>query len=78
MHPPRFTLKLAKSLPLDATAPLLCAGITTYSPMRHFGLVSGAAAASSRFLLCNGGWVEARTLLQRFGLLQQTTSGPGP
>ena len=26
------------SLPLVAAAPLLCAGITTYSPMRHFGL----------------------------------------
>jgi D-arabinose 1-dehydrogenase-like Zn-dependent alcohol dehydrogenase len=24
---------------MDAAAPLLCAGITTYSPLRHFGLV---------------------------------------
>jgi cinnamyl-alcohol dehydrogenase len=25
-------------LPLDAAAPLLCAGITVYSPLRYFGL----------------------------------------
>ncbi len=31
-------LRVPKSLPLDAAAPLLCAGITTYSPLRHFGL----------------------------------------
>jgi D-arabinose 1-dehydrogenase-like Zn-dependent alcohol dehydrogenase len=24
---------------MDAAAPLLCAGITTYSPLRHFSLV---------------------------------------
>jgi len=31
-----FALKIHKSLPLDRVAPLLCAGITTYSPlMRH-------------------------------------------
>ncbi|PNW85730.1 hypothetical protein CHLRE_03g207800v5 [Chlamydomonas reinhardtii] len=33
-----FTLRLPDNLPLDATAPLLCAGITVYSPMKHFGL----------------------------------------
>eukprot|EP00198_Chlamydomonas_reinhardtii_P003834 XP_001693170.1 predicted protein [Chlamydomonas reinhardtii] len=33
-----FVLRIPDSLPLDATAPLLCAGITTYSPLRHFGL----------------------------------------
>ncbi|KAK1378918.1 Cinnamyl alcohol dehydrogenase [Heracleum sosnowskyi] len=27
-----------ENLPLDAGAPLLCAGITTYSPLKHFGL----------------------------------------
>ncbi|KAE8704945.1 putative mannitol dehydrogenase [Hibiscus syriacus] len=27
-----------KCLPLDAAAPLLCAGITVYSPMKHYGL----------------------------------------
>jgi uncharacterized zinc-type alcohol dehydrogenase-like protein len=28
-------------MPLDAAAPLLCAGITTYSPLRHFGVKAG-------------------------------------
>eukprot|EP01018_Ginkgo_biloba_P015603 Gb_09487 [translate_table: standard] len=32
----RFVLKVPKNLPFDATAPLLCAGITVYSPLKHF------------------------------------------
>jgi uncharacterized zinc-type alcohol dehydrogenase-like protein len=31
-----FVLHIPKNLPLDAAAPLLCAGITTYSPLRHW------------------------------------------
>jgi len=30
-----FVCKIPKNLPLDGAAPLLCAGITTYSPMRQ-------------------------------------------
>ncbi|CAI9111400.1 OLC1v1011620C1 [Oldenlandia corymbosa var. corymbosa] len=33
-----FVLRWPEKLPIDAGAPLLCAGITTYSPLRHFGL----------------------------------------
>ncbi|XP_062100754.1 probable mannitol dehydrogenase isoform X2 [Humulus lupulus] len=33
-----FAVHIPDTLPLDATAPLLCAGITVYSPLRHFGL----------------------------------------
>nr|BAE48786.1 10-hydroxygeraniol oxidoreductase [Codonopsis lanceolata] len=33
-----FVLRWPKTLPLDAGAPLLCAGITTYSPLKHYGL----------------------------------------
>ena len=32
-----FTLKIKPSLHRPATAPLLCAGITVYSPMRYYG-----------------------------------------
>ncbi len=32
----RFTLRLSPDLDLAGTAPLLCAGITTYSPLRHW------------------------------------------
>ena len=35
---PRFALKVPANLPLVEAAPLLCAGITTYSPMKHYGL----------------------------------------
>lgn len=31
-----FVLKIPDNLPLDKAAPLLCAGITTYSPLRHW------------------------------------------
>ena len=31
-----YVLRIPDSLPLDAAAPLLCAGITTFSPLRHW------------------------------------------
>lgn len=31
-----FVCKIPKNLPLDVAAPLLCAGITTYSPLKRF------------------------------------------
>lgn len=34
----KFVLRIPDSLPLEAAAPLLVAGITVYSPMKHFGL----------------------------------------
>ena len=36
-----FVLKISPKLPLAAAAPLLCAGITTYSPMRHWKVQKG-------------------------------------
>ncbi len=36
-----FVLKLSKKMPLDRAAPLLCAGITTYSPLKRFGAKKG-------------------------------------
>ena len=33
-----FVLKIPENLSLAATAPLLCAGITTYSPLRHWNV----------------------------------------
>ena len=36
-----FTLKISDKLDLAATAPLLCAGITTYSPLRHWQVGKG-------------------------------------
>jgi uncharacterized zinc-type alcohol dehydrogenase-like protein len=37
----RFVLKVPKNLDLAGAAPLQCAGITTYSPMRHWGVTKG-------------------------------------
>ena len=36
-----FALHVSPKLDLAAVAPLLCAGITTYSPMRHWGVAKG-------------------------------------
>ena len=37
----RFVLRAPSNLDLAGAAPLLCAGITTYSPMRHWGVSKG-------------------------------------
>lgn len=37
----RFVLRIPSNLDLAAAAPLLCAGITTYSPMRHWAVSEG-------------------------------------
>jgi len=36
-----FVLSIPSNLDLAAAAPLLCAGITTYSPLRHWGVTAG-------------------------------------
>ena len=37
----RFVLRVPANLDLAGAAPLLCAGITTYSPLRHWGVTEG-------------------------------------
>ena len=37
----RFVLRVPSNLKLAGVAPLLCAGITTYSPLRHWGVTKG-------------------------------------
>ncbi len=36
-----YVLRIPDGIPLDRAAPLLCAGITTYSPLRHYGVKAG-------------------------------------
>ena len=36
-----FVLQISDKLPLEGVAPLLCAGITTYSPLRHWKVGKG-------------------------------------
>jgi uncharacterized zinc-type alcohol dehydrogenase-like protein len=40
-----FVLSVSDTLPLEKVAPLLCAGITTYSPLKHWGVKSGDKVA---------------------------------
>jgi alcohol dehydrogenase (NADP+) len=41
----KYVLKIPSSLEASAVAPLLCAGITTYSPLRHWGVTKGKSIA---------------------------------
>jgi uncharacterized zinc-type alcohol dehydrogenase-like protein len=49
-----FVLRVPESIPYEAAAPLLCAGITTYSPLRHWNAGEGSRVASS-------GWAASAT-----------------
>ncbi|MGA1827818.1 NAD(P)-dependent alcohol dehydrogenase [Microbacterium sp.] len=40
-----YVLRIPDSIPLDTAAPLLCAGITTYSPLRHWNAGPGKHVA---------------------------------
>jgi uncharacterized zinc-type alcohol dehydrogenase-like protein len=40
-----YVLRVPDGIPLDRAAPLLCAGITTYSPLRRFGVEAGSKVA---------------------------------
>jgi uncharacterized zinc-type alcohol dehydrogenase-like protein len=40
-----FVVRIPDSIELDAAAPLLCAGITTYSPLNHWGAAPGKKVA---------------------------------
>jgi alcohol dehydrogenase (NADP+) len=40
-----FVLKIPKNLDLAAVAPLLCAGITTWSPLKHWNVKEGSKVA---------------------------------
>ncbi|WP_043666136.1 NAD(P)-dependent alcohol dehydrogenase [Streptomyces xylophagus] len=40
-----YVLRIPDGLPLDVAAPLLCAGITTYSPLKHWNVGPGKKVA---------------------------------
>jgi len=40
-----YVLRIPAGMPLERVAPLLCAGITTYSPLNHFGVKPGTRVA---------------------------------
>ncbi len=40
-----FVMRISDKLPLEGVAPLLCAGITTYSPLRHWKVGKGTKVA---------------------------------
>lgn len=40
-----FVVRIPDGIELDVAAPLLCAGITTYSPLRHWGVAPGKKVA---------------------------------
>jgi uncharacterized zinc-type alcohol dehydrogenase-like protein len=40
-----YVVRIPDGLPLDVAAPLLCAGITVYSPLKHWGVAPGKKVA---------------------------------
>lgn len=40
-----YVVSIPEGIPLEAAAPLLCAGITTYSPLRHWKVAPGMKVA---------------------------------
>ncbi len=50
----RLVVRIPESVGLDHAAPLLCAGITMFSPLRHWGPVPGRRSRSS-------GWAASAT-----------------
>jgi len=38
----KFVFKIPDNLPSEGASPLLCAGITTFSPMKHYGIGKGS------------------------------------
>jgi len=40
-----FVLRIPDKLDIKAAAPILCAGITTYSPLKHWGVKAGSSVA---------------------------------
>ena len=43
-----YVLRIPDGIPLDVAAPLLCAGITLYSPLKHWGAGPGKKVADRR------------------------------
>lgn len=41
----QYVLRIPDNIPLDKAAPLLCAGITTYSPLKHWNIKKGDRVA---------------------------------
>ncbi len=41
----KYTLHVAENLPIEGVGPLLCAGITTWSPLRHWNIGKGHKVA---------------------------------
>ena len=41
----KYTLNVAENLPIEGVGPLLCAGITTWSPLRHWNIGKGHKVA---------------------------------
>ncbi|TCD12099.1 NAD(P)-dependent alcohol dehydrogenase [Pedobacter frigidisoli] len=37
----KFVMRIPQNLEISAVAPILCAGVTTYSPLKHFGVKAG-------------------------------------
>src|SRR3989344_3328583 len=70
-----FVLKIKAGLPLERVAPLLCAGITTYSPLKRFGAGKGSKVGGLDFILTSDSAAMAKNA-GRLDLIVDTVSAP--
>lgn len=58
-----FCLKIHNGMPLELSAPILCAGITMYSPLEHWGFVNGEKRTVGVVGIGGLGTMELRSLV---------------
>ncbi|CAN1231574.1 Probable mannitol dehydrogenase, partial [Linum grandiflorum] len=66
----RYIVRIPENMPLDAGAPLLCAGITVYSPLKYYGLdkpVKFAKAFGARVTVISTSPKKEEEALNRLG-----------
>jgi len=51
-----FVVRIPESIPFEKAAPLLCAGITTYSPLMHFGTIAQQIHQTTRINVAVAGF----------------------
>ncbi|KAK3016595.1 hypothetical protein RJ639_005868 [Escallonia herrerae] len=54
----RFVVHMPENLPMDAAAPLLCAGITVFSPMKDNNLIDSSSSSKKIGIVGLGGLVH--------------------
>ena len=52
----RYAIRIPKGIPLENAAPMFCAGVTVYSPLRHWKAGPGQARRHPRLRRAGASW----------------------